>query len=44
MTLLIFGPFFEHKGKVLTLREDGMYTYQPGNTLPEYEHYSLLYF
>ena len=35
---------FEHNGKVLTLRADGMYSYQPGNTPPEHERYTLLRF
>lgn len=35
---------FKHNGKVLTLRGDGMYSYQPGNTPPEHERYSLLRF
>ncbi len=35
---------FEHNGKVLTLRADGTYKYQPGNTPPAHERYTLLCF
>ncbi|MGI4792298.1 MAG: hypothetical protein ACRYFS_26020 [Janthinobacterium lividum] len=35
---------FERNGKVLTFRADGMYSYQPGNTPPEHERYTLLRF
>ena len=35
---------FEYGGKVLTLRDDGLYSYQPGTTLPEHERYQLLRF